>query len=217
MATDPEAGHAAGAKPPTALARRYVQYVVGFGIAVGIGLSPFLGKIAGVDALLNLFPPPLRASLIPVSAFLMGLIAVAIQFYSSETLRPTVIRKRFGVSWLCLLAGLLLLFFLYGQFVVAVPSKGGKEVVPVVIGAVRIQGGSCGCPPTAGTIECIQRLSVDPGAIETCWDAASIRFRSQLLSLSYLLVTGGFGALIGLLLLQEEAKKKQQRRPRKAA
>ena len=60
---------------PTPIARRYVSYVVGFGVALGIGLAPFLGKVAGVDALLNLFPRSLHGSLIPLSAFLMGFIA----------------------------------------------------------------------------------------------------------------------------------------------
>lgn len=203
--------------PPSTLARRYVRYVVGFGIGIGIGLAPFLGKIAGFDALLTIFPRNFRGSLIPVSAFLMGIIAAAVQFYSGESFRRNVLRRRFGISLGLLLSGLLLLFIFYSLFIVPFPVDGGKTTIPVVIGASRISGPSCRCPPEYGTIACIRELSVDDAAIETCWDAPSIRLRRMLLSLSYLTVTGGFGALIGLLLLQEEARKKQKRRPRKTA
>lgn len=213
MATDPETDH----RPPTALARRYVRLVVGFGIGVGVGLAPFLGKIPGLDALITIFPQSFRGFLIPFSAFLMGLVAAAIQFYSGETINRRVLRRRFGISLGLLLMGLFLLFVFYSLFITPVPVKGGKATVPVIIAGPRLQGPRCDCPPSYGDIQCIQELSFDLAAIETCWDAGSIRLRRMLLSLSYLAVTGGFGALIGLLLLQEEARKKQQRRPRKAA
>lgn len=203
------------AAAPTPIARRYVRYVVGFGVAVGIGLAPFLGKIAGVDALLTLLPRSLHGSLIPLSAFLMGLIAVAIQFYSGETLRHAALRRRFGVTWLLLLAGFLLLFCFYYLFVVQVPYEAGRKTAHFIIGSSRIQGGTCECAPTDGEKQCIQKLSFDPAGIETCWDPGSIRLRELLLSLSYLLVTGGFGALIGLLLLTEQARQQKKRRPRK--
>lgn len=207
-------GANASAAVPTPVAARYVRYVVGFGVAVGIGLAPFLGKIVGVDALLTLFPRSLHGSLIPLSAFLMGLIAVAVQFYSGETFRHAVLRRRFGVTWMLLLAGFVFLFSFYNLFVVPVPYKGGRGTAHVLVGSSRIQGGTCQCAPADGEKQCIQKLSFDPVAIETCWDAGSIRFRGFLLSLSYLLVTGGFGALIGLLLLTEQARERRRRRPR---
>ena len=204
-------------QPPTTLARRYIRLVVGFGIGVGVGLAPFLGKIPGLDALITIFPKDFRGTLIPVSALLMGIVAAAIQFYSGETINRRVLRRRFSTSLGLLLTGLLLLFIFYSLFITPVPVKGGKATVPVIIAGPRVQGPSCGCSPGSGAIQCIQELSFDPAAIETCWDAESIRLRRMLLTLSYLAVTGGFGALIGLLLLQEEAQKKQKRRPRKAA
>jgi hypothetical protein len=202
---------------PTPIARRYVSYVVGFGVAVGIGLAPFLGKVAGVDALLNLFPRSLHGSLIPLSAFLMGFIAVVIQFYSGESLSRALLRRRFKVAWLLLLAGFVLLFSFHTLFVVPVPYKTERGTIPVLIGSSRIQGGSCQCAPTDSDKQCIQKLSFDPAAIETCWGSGSIKLRGYLLSLSYLMVTGGFGALIGLLLLTEQARQQKKRRPRKAA
>ena len=203
---------------PTPIVRRYVRYVVGFGVAVGIGLAPFLGKIPGADALLTLLPFSLQDSLIPLSAFLMGLIAVAIQFYSGETLRHAALRRRFGVTWLLLLAGFFLLFCFHFLFVVPIPYtyNEGRKTARVIIGSSRIRGESCKCVPSDGDKECIRKLTLNPATIETCWDAGEIQFRGLLLSLSYLMVTGGFGALIGLLLLTEQARQQQKRRPRKA-
>jgi hypothetical protein len=203
--------------PPTTLAHRYVRLVVGFGIGVGVGLAPFLGKVPGLDALITIFPRSFRGTLIPIAALLMGIVAAAIQFYSGETIRREVLRRRFGLSLGLLLMGLFLLFICYSFFITPVPVKGGRATVPVIIAGPRVQGPSCGCPPSYGTIQCIQELSFEDAAIETCWDAGMIKVRRMLLSLSYLAVTGGFGALIGLLLLQQEASKKQKRRPRKAA
>lgn len=204
-------------EPPTALARRYVQYVVGFGIAVGIGLAPFLGKVVGIDALLNLFPRKLHFSLIPFSSFLMGLMAAGIQFYSGETLRPALLRKRFRLVWLLLVISLFLLFVLYSWVMVPVTSQDAKATLPFIVGEPRIHGGTCTCPDDSTDAECIKFLSFDDADFGKCWDPRSIRLRTLLLSLNYLAVTGGFGGLIGLLLLQEEARKKQKRRPRKAA
>src|SRR4051812_25046827 len=75
--------------PPTPLAKRFVRSVLGFGVGVGLGLAPFLGKLGvpGFSALLSLFPEALSAFLIPVSAFLMGMLAAVTQFYSGLALK----------------------------------------------------------------------------------------------------------------------------------
>lgn len=200
---------------PTALARRYVRYVVGFGVAVGVGLAPFLGKVPGLDTLLSLFPQELRYSLIPFSAFLMGIVAVAIQFYSGEASGRTLLRKRFRASLIALLIGLAALVILYSSLVVLYPILHGEKTLPIVISFSRTS--TCGCPAAISNLSCLQKITPNPAKVEDCWGSGAIQRSRLLLSLSYLLVTGGFGGLIGLLLLQEEAKKKQQRRPRKAA
>jgi len=191
---------------PTLLSIKLVRYLVGFGLAVGLGAAPFLGKIAGLGALLDLFPLSLRGSLIPLSIFLMGLIAVVVQFYSGERNRRATLKRRFGVSWKLLLVGLVVLLAFYNLFIVDVPVKSGAATIPVIISSTRLTGGSCKCLPNDGDLQCITRLSVDDAAIATCWNYTSIRFRRFLLSLSYLAVMGGFAALIGLLLLKEALK-----------
>lgn len=203
---------------PTPLARRYVRYVVGFGVAIGIGLAPFLGKVPGLDVMLDLFPLTMRGTLIPVSAFLMGIVAAAVQFYAGEAFDTALLRRRFRFTLMLLLTSIVLLLAFYTLFVEVVAVEGGTKTVPVIVGSTRLtEAQGCGCPDRYRTQQCIRSLSLNEAAIETCWDSGSIRLRRLLLSLGYLALTGGFGALIGLLLLQEDARRRERRRPRKTA
>jgi hypothetical protein len=189
--------------PPTPLAQRYVRYVVGFGVAVGVGLAPFLGKVPGLDVLARLFPPELKSTLIPFSAFLMGLIAVAIQYYSRESISRPVLKRRFTFSLVALVVGLFLLLILYNFLVVQFPIEGGSSSVPVIVAMSRTP--ECECK-TSNELECLMEVSISPRAVEHCWGTRALKVSRLALSFSYLLVTGGFGALIGLLLLQEESR-----------
>ena len=100
---------------PSLLAGRYVRYVTGFGVAVGVGMAPFLGKykIALFESLLELFPEDSKRSLIPISAFLMGLVAVAVQFYSGEVILRESIRRRFTFGFAVILLAFVGLVILY--------------------------------------------------------------------------------------------------------
>ena len=189
--------------PPTPLAQRYVRYVVGFGVAVGVGLAPFLGKVPGLDVLARLFPPELKSTLIPFSAFLMGLIAVAIQYYSRESISRPALKRRFTFSLIALVVGLFLLLTLYSFLVVQFPIEGGSSSVPVIVATSRTP--ECECK-TSNDLECLMEVSISPRAVEHCWGSRALKMSRLALSFSYLLVTGGFGALIGLLLLQEESR-----------
>ena len=190
-------------RAPTSLSRRFIKYVFGFGVVVAVGLSPFLGKAAvpGFDALLSLYPPDLRSVLIPLASFLMGLIALAVQFYSAEAVSRRGIRRLFRIGLITLVTGVLLLICLYNFLVVRVPFEGGRRVVAVVIAPSRLAKPRCECDDTIDDTECIQQISL--GHIESCWGSRPLRLSRLSLGLSYLIVTSGFGVLVGLLLLQE--------------
>lgn len=202
---------------PTPIARRLVRYVVGFGIAVGVGMAPFLGQIPGSGSLLQLFPPNMRGTLIPLSVFLMGIVAVAVQFHSSESINRAVLRRRFSLALIALLFGLFVFLGLYTVFVETVSISKGEviETTAVVTGG-DARALSCGCARELSNAECVKSLSLDPGAIASCW-GRSLRLVRFSLSLSYLLLTGGFGALVGVLLLQEESRRAQTKRSRPSA
>ncbi len=190
---------------PTVFATRLVAYVVGFGVAVGVGMAPFLGArpIQGFEPLLSLFPEDSKILLKSVSAFLMGVVAVVAQFHSGETISRRSLRRRFTVLSSALVLGLIALVLFHILYVV--PIEGTKE--SVIVGWSRLPG--CECEPTVTNSECVLGLALDLGA---CWSEGSIQGVKIGFYLTYLLATGGFGALIGLLALQEIARYQATRR-----
>jgi len=180
-----------------------VRLAAGFGVGVGLGLAPLLGKVRvpGFSALISLFPPGLGAVVIPLAAFLMGVVAVAAQIFGSAVPRG---RKRLFATTrkviAILLLALLLLIVLYFLVVVRVEAQG--ETVPVVVGFARLP--ACGCAAAISDLQCIEELSLRPSAIESCWGTRQVRLCELALGLLYLTVMTSFGALIGIVLGVEQ-------------
>src|SRR5882672_2930175 len=88
-------------KMPTPLAQKFVRWLLGFGVSVSIGLSPYLGKtgIPGFSPLLSLFPLNVPEVAIPLSAFLMGVVAVVVQWLGNRRLSAQWLNKMFK-RWL---------------------------------------------------------------------------------------------------------------------
>lgn len=190
---------------PTILANRYVRYAVGFGVAVPIGLAPLLGKyrVKGFEPLLSLFPEASKTFLIATSAFLMGIVAVVIQFYAGESIARHEIRKRFKRSTVAILVALFALVTLYSLRVLRVRDPVTARYEPVILGWWRVsEEAGCGCT-TDDDLECADGLGYSD--LGSCWPhRGQVELSLQLL---YLVLTGGLGALIGLVLLQEEARR----------
>lgn len=197
---------------PTTLAGLFVRYVLGFGVWIGIGLAPFLGKVhvPGFDALLSLYPLSLQKIMIPFSAFLMGLIALGLQGFAEGKLEPTRLRRLFGFGLIALVVGLFSLVVLYMFFVVYVGFGDGGHGA-VVVGPERATG--CGCKPAMSDEECIQTLSLESKAIASCWRGPAVKLRQLLLTVAYLLLTGGFAALVAVLLLRRQAERQRSALP----
>src|SRR5436305_1157413 len=195
---------------PSLLAGRYVRYVTGFGVAVGVGMAPFLGKykILLFESLLELFPEDSKRSLIPISAFLMGLVAVAVQFYSGEVILRESIRRRFTFGFAVILLAFVGLVILYQpKHVLPVPDPSTRRNEPVILGWSRLPKGKiCPCETTESDLECVYAIGIP--YLDICWP--SIPEVQSTLHLLYLTLMGGFGGLIGLLLLQEEARRQEE-------
>jgi hypothetical protein len=191
---------------------RYVRYVVGFGVAVGVGLAPFLGKykVPLFESLLELIPESSKHTLIPLSAFLMGLVAVAIQFYAGDNISQKSIKRRFTLGFAAILLAFIALVLLYTpKHVLRIPDPSTGSYEPVVLGWSRLPTGKiCTCTPTDSDLMCAYALGLD--SLEICWP--SIPQVQLSLHLLYLILTGGFGGLIGALLFREEARRQAKER-----
>lgn len=189
-------------KPPTKLAKQFVRYLVGFGVGVAIGLAPYLGKldVPLFTPLLTLIPITIQDTVLPLSAALMGIIAVIVEWYGRERLAKRTLRKIFIRSLVLVLGAFLVLLVVHTLLVVRVPVDGGEDAVSFLVGFERPIR-----PPCAADVsdtECIKLLTFDPSRISAFWGDKAIRISKLTLMLSYLFFTGMFGYLVGILLLR---------------
>ncbi len=196
--------------PPTPLARRLVRYILGFGVGIGVGLSPYLGiiNVPLFKSLYTLIPETMQNQIIPLSATLMGTIAVVIQWYAGENLTRSHLRSLFRKTlWITSVAfaGLLVI---HTMTVVTVPILAGQDRVSFVVGYSRPIKPPC--TAEVSDAECIRKITFDPSAIESFWGDRQIRVARLLLTLAYLTLTGSFGSLVGLLLLRERLAELEQ-------
>jgi len=190
-------------KPHTSTARRLVRAILGFGVGVAIGLAPYLGTVAipGFHPLVGLYPASVRDIMLPLSAAVMGIVAVWVEWYGYERLTEAWRRRTFLRTLAVVLVGLLLLIVIHTVFVLHVSIEGGERSVPFVIGMNRQP--SCKCEPGLSDAQCVATVTTfNPASIEACWGDRNVRVAKLALILSYLLFTGGFGGLVGLTLLR---------------
>lgn len=194
--------------PPTSLARRFVRYVLGFGVGVGAAVLVFL-----TTGLFQVIPDAVRDVALPTSSLLMGLVAVGVQFYARESIRRRTLRHLFTAGVAILVIGVVLFLSLYVLDVQTV--NGGDRTFVVVLPGSRLPG--CPCSAETSDEDCVLRLGFDGATprTDTCWDRFRIRrVRAELL-LTYLLITIGFGVLVGMVVVQEELRRAARRRRKK--
>ena len=193
-----------GIKPPTPVARKFVNYIVGFGVGVGVGLAPYLGllEILLFKPLLTLIPETIQYTIIPLSAALMGTVAVVIQWYAREHLSLSGLRSYFKRTLSLLIITFATLVVIHTLVVVSVPILGGKDSVSFIVGFARPT--TPPCPADVSDAECIKRLTLNPSIIASFWGDRQVRIATLLLIFLYLFFTGSFGTLIGLIILREQ-------------
>lgn len=202
--------------PPTAVARQFVRLILGFSLGVGLGLAPFLGnrEVPGFEALLGLYPTHHREMLVPLGAFTMGVLAVVVQFYSVENVSRVTIRRFFRRTLAAIGAALVLLTFISVRYVE--PVKTARGIDRFILVGERLP--KCPCDQDTevhfSNLHCLLLLGDDRGAIAQCWSEDAEKNVVLVLVPSYLLLTGGFGALIGLLILQNTARRQEAARER---
>lgn len=195
------------------IAGKFVRYVLGFSVAVAVGLAPFLGNasVPGFVSLLEIFPDSERGTLIPVSAMLMGLVSLVTQYWQDER----VSRQRLRILFTRLAAASVLLlgiFYVAQSFVVKRIENVSEQPAAFIIGPSSSRTPACACPPDMDDGECIENITFDTTQIERCYGSRNIQLGRLLISLPYLAFAGVFGAMVGVLLLREETTKTDRRK-----
>lgn len=190
--------------PPPRLARRLVRYILGFGVSFAIGLAPYLGKlkVPGFTPLLSLIPSTIQDTAIPLSAALMGIVAVVIQWYGGEKVTRAWLRNGFKRTLVLALLSLVVLIVVHTMVVVRVEYQGGQESETFLVGFVRPNKPPC--TSDVSDSNCIKLITFDVSKIESFWGDRQVRIAKLALILPYLSFMSSFGLLVGLLLLKDE-------------
>lgn len=196
---------------PEGTSRRLVSMILGFGVGVGLAAALFLGakRIPGFEPLIAIFPEEHQTLLIPFSSLLIGLVALAIEFYAGEAIARRSIRKSFGMLLLIVITSILTLLVTYVLFVRKVYNPIVEAYEMEIIGWSRLPPPFCNCPP-GNDVECIEGISYN---IETCWSGRSIIMVKLALFFSYLIAIEGFAVLAGLLVLRPPKRQKPNFQP----
>jgi ABC-type multidrug transport system fused ATPase/permease subunit len=196
--------------PPPPLARRLIRYILGFGVSFAIGLAPYLGRleVPGFTPLLSLIPASIQDTAIPLSAALMGIVAVVIQWQGSERVSQRWLRRWFFRTLLLALFSFIALTVVHTFVVVKVDILGGRDSERFLVGFVRPIKPPC--TEDISDSECIKKLTLDVSKIESFWGDKQIRLAKLSLTLPYLLFMSSFGLVVGLLLLKEESSRRHR-------
>ena len=182
---------------------QWMQYLLGFGVSVGIGLAPYLGlkQVPFFTPMLSFIPLYIREIAIPLSSAAMGIVAVYIQWYASTQASKGWTKRAFP-RVLGATVGLLLLLAVLEMLTVErifVAASNPPQTASVVVGFGYPNKAPCGGVSRSYCIE--NRLGVNPASIETYFGAAQVKVAQILLVLSYTLFMSSFGVIVGLLVI----------------
>jgi hypothetical protein len=188
---------------PTPAAKRYINYMLTFGISVGIGLAPLLGKVdvPGFSSILSLYPTNLAGIVIPFAALLMSVPALAVQYYGFGLSEPNVLDQWFTRALLSMVLLIVTGAAFYLFLVVRVPVDSGKDYATYAVGFTQWPTSPCA---SESLKTCIGRaISFDPNAVEALFPDWQISLSKLILTLNYFSIMLNLGALVGILILRE--------------
>lgn len=177
-------------------------------MSVAVGLAPYLGKVRVplFSSLLSLIPENVQDTVLPLSAAVMGIVAVLVQWHGTEKLSKQWFKTRF--TWVVILAicSLTLLTVVHTLTVVNVPYNGGKQSASFLVGFSRPNVPPC--PSDVSDADCIRlHLTFNPARIESFWGDRQVRIAKLSLMFPYVIFTATFGMMVGLVLLKDETER----------
>lgn len=135
----------------------------------------------------------------------MGVVAVVVQWYGGERVSDAWLKKYFKRTLLAVALSFVALFIVHIFVVVKVSYLGGTASETFLVGFVRPDRPPC--TSEMSDAECIKHLTLSVEAVESFWGSGQIRIAKIALIFPYLIFTGAFGMLIGLLLLRDRMLK----------
>jgi hypothetical protein len=197
--------------PPDA--GRWLKYFLGFTVGVGVGLSPFYGAkiVPAFSPLLGLYPLDLRNTIIPLSGFLMGMVAVIVQIASYEKLSKKNLRRWFMRTVIVFVASFVLLVISYFLLVVRIETIQESKAVTfaVVTGSLTVPArppaSRCTCEVGEPADMCIGDISLNPLNVRSCFGATRVAVATLILSFLYLIVTSALAAAVALMYWRSRA------------
>ena len=186
----------------TPLISRWMRCFLALIVGSAIGLAPYLGEceIPIFDSLLKLFPKSvIDDGLLILSAVFIGLVGVTVQFYDYKKIESKWLKN--PLKWVLLFAGLsfIPLVVVHSLIVVEVPYLGGTKSETFLVGFNK--PGKIPCAPDMSKTVCVKEITLDQAAINEYWGDAQMLAAKLALFFVYLVFTGSFGLVVGLLLL----------------
>lgn len=201
-------------KAPSSVTWSLGEKVLGFGVWFAIGISPFLGNkdVPGFSSLLSMYPESMRAVVIPLASFLMGVMALVVDFAAARgNFGEDALWLRFkrtvaiSVGSLLLLAGV---YFFTVVRIVKTVSPTADVTLAFVTGTLSVPhqypGSKCACLEGEAATNCLRTTVVTPENLDNCFGSARIAVATLVLTLLYLLLTGSFVAAVGLQILYQK-------------
>ena len=187
------------------LSSRWIKLLLGFSVSVAVGLVPYLGKIVPLfTPMLAIIPESVQPLAIPLSAAAMGIVAVLVQWGSSQKLQPEQLRSWFGRSLALCVIALIALAAIETMAVVRVDVPAVGRTVSFAVGPSHP-----GTPPCAGLsrADCIEhQLSLDESHINSYFGEGWVSVTKFILVVVYTAFMTTFGALVVMLAQQIRLK-----------
>lgn len=173
--------------------------MLAFGVSVALGMAPLLGNVGipGFVSILALFPTrPFdhTTPLIAVTGLLMGLVALAVQYFQDEGVATSKRNRMFVTGAAGLVACLILMF---GMYLFSVEQIGDHNVL------VGWQDPKCSVCLELPRSACLAKITLATSDIDRCFGSSSVRVAALLLALLYMAALSLLGMLIGLLMLKD--------------